>query len=73
MAARSSAMDKMLGGFGLDVSAAQLVRFMGRAIAGRERAKFEFTKNLDAALEKIALLGAKIGMDRDQMSLLNIG
>jgi phosphohistidine swiveling domain-containing protein len=73
MAARSGAIEKMLRGLGLDLSAAQLMRFIGRAIAGRERAKFEFTKNLDAALEKIASLGARIGMDREQMSLLNIG
>lgn len=69
----SEALTNTLRSLGLDVSPAQLMDFIGAAIAGREQAKFEFMKNLDAVLEKTALLGSKIDLDRDQVSFLNIG
>jgi hypothetical protein len=66
------AIDKMLAGLGLDVGFDQLTGFLGQAIAGREKAKFEFMKNLDAALERVARLGDRIGLDREKLSFLPI-
>jgi hypothetical protein len=56
----------------LDIDSQQLFTFIAGSIAGRERAKFEFTKNLDAALELCADLGARLGLDREATSFLEI-
>ena len=69
---RAQAIEAMLSGLGLPIGAKQLSSFMSRSIAGRERAKFEFMKNVNAALELIALLGQQLGMTRDEMSFLEI-
>lgn len=70
---RRGAIDKMLAGLGLDAGFDQLTGFLSQAIAGREKAKFEFMKNLDAVLERTALLGEQLGLDREKMSFLPIG
>lgn len=69
---RRSAIDQMLNGLGLEAGFEQLVGFLVQGIAGREKAKFEFMKNLDAALEQTALLGDRLGLDREKMSFLPI-
>lgn len=66
------AIEKSLSDLGLDVSYDTLVAFMIGAIAGRERGKFEFMKNLNAALEGIATLGEALDFDREQLSFLPI-
>jgi glutamine kinase len=57
----------------LDVSVEMLLDFIARSIAGREQAKFEFMKNLNAVLEIAASLGEDLGLKRDQISCLSIG
>jgi phosphohistidine swiveling domain-containing protein len=69
---RRGAIDKMLAVSGLDIGFDQLTQFLADAITGREKAKFEFMKNLDAALERTAQLGERLGLDRQQMSFLPI-
>jgi hypothetical protein len=56
----------------LNIDVVQLLSFISRSIAGRELAKFEFMKNLNAVLETAASLGEDIGLDRDQTSFLSI-
>lgn len=46
-------------------------RFMADAIAGREFGKFEFMKNLDAVLTLLARIGARLGLDREEVSMLS--
>jgi phosphohistidine swiveling domain-containing protein len=69
----AKAINGALADLGLDIDTAALSSFIRRSIAGREQAKFEFMKNLNAALEMIASLGGRIGLDRDEMSFLEIG
>ncbi|MDR7306047.1 PEP/pyruvate-binding domain-containing protein [Rhodoferax saidenbachensis] len=57
----------------LDISVDALLEFVARSIAGREQAKFEFMKNLNAVLEIAASLGDELGLTRDQISCLSIG
>ena len=66
------AIEQSLSDLGLNVSYDSLVKFMIGAIAGRERGKFEFMKNLNAALEGIAALGKFLDLDREKLSFLPI-
>ena len=61
-----------LAALNLNIDVAQLLSFISRSISGRERAKFEFMKNLNALLETSASLGEDIGLDREQTSFLSI-
>mgnify|MGYP004224992911 CR=1 FL=1 len=63
-------IDRLIGEIGLSIDHRQLGDFILRAIPARESAKFEFMKNVDAALEIIAKLGERLGFDRDQVSFL---
>jgi phosphohistidine swiveling domain-containing protein len=67
-----SAIERSLADLGLAAGATQLISFMNRSIAGRERAKFEFMKNVNAVLEAIAKLGRKLRLSREEMSFLEI-
>lgn len=49
-----------------------LLRYASRAIRGREWSKFVFTRSLSDALEAIASWGHATGLDRDQLSHLDI-
>ncbi|HET7320956.1 MAG TPA: PEP/pyruvate-binding domain-containing protein [Longimicrobiaceae bacterium] len=70
--AERRALDRALRAAGLDVLDADgLMRYARRAIAGREYAKFVFTRNLSAALEELAAWGAEMGLDRDAVSHLD--
>jgi len=69
---RRPAIDRMLADLRLGVGFDQLTGFLANAIAGRERAKFEFMKNLGAALEHTALLGDQLDLSREKMSFLPI-
>lgn len=61
-----------LAALNLNIDVEQLISFISRSIAGRERAKFEFMKNLNSVLETAASLGEDIGLDREQTSFLSI-
>lgn len=49
-----------------------MFRYARRAIAGRELAKFVFSRNLSDVLEIAALWGAEMGFSRDDVSFMDI-
>lgn len=49
-----------------------LLEYARSAIAGREYAKFIFSRNLSDALELVAFAGLEWGFDRDDMSFIDI-
>ena len=65
-------IERLLAEHGFTASADQLREFLFRAIPARERAKFEFMKSVDAALENTAQLGCELGFSRDDMSFLPV-
>lgn len=66
-------LDRLLHEAGLShLDAAGLLAYAGNAIAGREYAKFVFTRNLSDALEVLALWGELTGLTRDDLSWLTI-
>jgi hypothetical protein len=69
---RADGIDRALKTAGLDFDHRQLAEFASAAIGARERAKFEFTKSLSLALEKIAEGGQMMGLDRDTISHLPV-
>ena len=54
------------------MNAIQLFSFIKEAIALREFSKFEFTKNLSAALKLLCEIGEELNIDRNELSFLNI-
>lgn len=68
-----SSINKILAEAGITtINADDFLTYAGKAIAGREYAKFIFTKNLSDALEGLTLWGKKIGLNKQEISLLNI-
>jgi hypothetical protein len=55
-----------------DIGLQDFERFARSAIAGREKAKFIFSRNLSDALEILAAWGDSIGLSRDDVSFLAI-
>jgi len=55
---------------GIGETASQLEAFLISAIEGREYSKFLFSRNLSAALELFAQLGASLGFDRSELANL---
>jgi len=53
-------------------SSVNVMNLISTSIAQREKFKFEFSKNLSAALELIALVGENHGFSRDEISNLEI-
>ncbi|NDY56123.1 pyruvate, phosphate dikinase [Desulfovibrio sulfodismutans] len=49
-----------------------LLEYARRSIAGRELAKFIFTRNLSDMLELLALWGEGIGLSREELSFLDV-
>lgn len=62
----------LLSNFGFSATSGQLRSFILESIPGREWAKFELMKSVDAALEAIAHFGQILGFSRDDMSFLPI-
>lgn len=70
-AAERRALGTLLVEAGLDrLGADGLMEYARRAIAGREHAKFVFTRNLSDALSDIAAWGGMQGLDRDDLSFV---
>lgn len=70
-AAERRALGMLLAEAGLDrLKADGLLEYARRAIAGREHAKFVFTRNLSDALSALATWGEKQGLDRDDLSFV---
>ena len=68
----AGAIEALLAEAGLPGDAASLLAFVRAAIAARERAKFEFMKDLHLVLESCAAFGAAIGLDRADLSHVHI-
>lgn len=71
-AAELAAVDGKLDDIGFGLTAEELFAYIGEATAAREYAKFVFTRNLSDALEGIANWGKSAGLDRDELSYLEI-
>jgi hypothetical protein len=54
------------------IDAPRLEAYARAAVAGREKAKFIFTRNLSDALEHLAAWGRGIGLSREDISFLDI-
>jgi glutamine kinase len=66
------AIDMLLAEAGLDVlDASALFAYADRAIAGREYAKFNFTRCLSDALSSLVRWGAHHGLSRDDLSFID--
>ena len=63
---------KILGKHGIDFNQISFWDFIEQSLVQREKLKFEFTKNLSAALELIASSGLYLGFSRDDVSHLDI-
>jgi len=70
--ADAAALTALLGEHGLDVDPAGLINYISQSVAGREQIKFDFTRNISDALEILAQWGEGLGLDRDDLSYLEI-
>lgn len=68
----TSAVDKALAARGFQVDAIALERFLHKAIGARERAKWEFSKNVSEALVLIERLGGRLGFTREECSFFTM-
>lgn len=66
------AIQKEIDDMGMKFSAADLITFIKEATAAREYAKFQFTKNLSAALKLLVEWGKGYGFSREVLSYLFI-
>jgi CTP:molybdopterin cytidylyltransferase MocA/phosphohistidine swiveling domain-containing protein len=71
-AERSSAIDALIQEVGFSFSTSELWNFIAVAIASREKAKFEYTKNLCETLAIIAEFGTLNSLSREDISFLPI-
>ncbi len=73
-AAEADGIDRLMAEAGLDgIGSAGLIEYARRAIAGREYAKFVFTRNLSDALHAMADWGERLGLGRDDLSHIDLG
>ncbi|BBT80978.1 pyruvate, phosphate dikinase [Aeromonas sp. YN13HZO-058] len=68
----TEAMDTLLTEEEWGISAEEFFSYAQNAIAGREYAKFVFTRDLSDALAALTLWGANNGLSRDDLSYLGI-
>lgn len=69
---QKAAITQLLREHGVNVSANGFIKFLIGAIEGREYSKFVFTKSLSDVIELIVAFGEKLGLDRDDLSFLDI-
>jgi hypothetical protein len=72
LSAKAYDIEKCFRDLGLHIDYGQFIDFIKKAISARESAKFQFMRSLNDALENIALLGKKIGFDRDRLAFIPI-
>ncbi len=65
-------INQLLAGAGLSLDAEALFAFARAAIAGRELAKFQFTRGISDALREFCKWGEGIGIERDEMPFLDL-
>jgi glutamine kinase len=58
--------------YDLDFNSDKLLEFITKATEARELSKFEFTKNLNAILELIALFGQENSISKDDSAFMNL-
>ena len=68
-----AAVEAQLDDIGLAPDADRFLQFLADAIEGREHSKFVFSRNLSAALDRIATFGDRHGLDREALSHIPIG
>ena len=69
---RASDITQRLADLDLDIAVTDLSAFLKAAIAGRERAKFEFMKTVNDAIEAIAAFGNFLDLSRDDMAYVPV-
>jgi len=67
-ASQRQSLDALLEACGLHADFAGLASCLQRLVQARDFAKFEFTRSLSDALEAIARLGERLGLDREALS-----
>ena len=73
-AAEAAGVDRLMAEAGLGaIGADGLIEYARRAIAGREYAKFVFTRNLSDALHAMVDWGKHLGLGRDDLAHLELG
>jgi hypothetical protein len=72
IADRRPSIQQRIDDLGLTFSVDQMFAFISAAIAAREKAKFEFMKTVNDALESIATFGELLGLSREDMSFLTV-
>ena len=73
-AAEAAGIDRLLLEAGLDrIGSEGMIAYARRAIAGREYAKFVFTRNLSDALHAMVDWGERLGLGRDDLSHIELG
>ncbi len=65
-------INRLLDSEGLGLNAAELFDYIHQATTAREYAKFVFTRNISDALERIAAWGEAVGLNREELSYLDI-
>lgn len=63
---------RVLEEMGHGISGQDFLDYSRKAVAGRELAKFVFTRNLSDALECLALWGEAVGLSREELSWLSL-
>lgn len=64
--------DDMLSSAGFGIDTSRFLDYAGAAIAGREYAKFIFSRHLSHILDLVVVWGGKVGLSRDDLSMLPI-
>ncbi len=70
--AQTEKLRKLLVENGIRVDVPEFMRFLAKAIEGREYGKFVFTKNLSTILVLVEKLGNRCGVSREEMSHVSI-
>lgn len=65
-------LDALLGKNGFQASAAEVLKFIKRAIEGREQAKFVFSRNLSRVLVLVEEMGRRFGFAKEELAYLDI-
>jgi len=71
-AAQRRDIQKLIDEAGFETTTDALLEYIATAIQGREQSKFAFTRAISNALKLISVWGEKQGLDRDDLSYLNI-
>lgn len=70
--AEVTALNSILRSESFDIDAPRLLEYASKAIAGREYAKFVFTRHISHILELLTVWGAKMSLSRTEVSMLSI-